>query len=392
MSRWIYRDGADEAPSLRQARGDPKQRHELLVLSLVLSIGVVGWNYLVHLWIGAADHQGLAAVDHGVRDAVLSLPMAFAAVGAGQWLARRLGLTGTGPLHALNRASVISLVFAVLLIPSVSFHHVIDGYLDGAAPHTGGGLEHDTSPAGLVLHGVREAMIGQAVGLPLLFAAIALLSGGMAARRTKSAELSMGTIRHGARKVKPVRPRRIGSRLARHAIPALVAVTTCIALAGGFVAFRIVSDNANTHFADGRVSTSFGAVWVDSFKEIAIPKTVHKGHIGIPQGGSPDKVALEVTVRLANTTAAPVELTPARFALRLGPNGKPISVEGAAFESVRLLPAAIFDARMQFPVEGGEHRLSLLFDDPDGSGPIAIDLGQARFQDTAGKGNDDHDH
>jgi hypothetical protein len=46
---------------------------------------------------------------------------------------------------------------------------------------------------------------------------------------------------------------------------------------------------------------------------------------------------------------------------------------------------------MQFPVEGGEHRLNLLFDDLDGSGPIAIDLGRARFQETAGEGHDDHD-
>lgn len=213
---------------------------------------------------------------------------------------------------------------------------------------------------------------------------------------TEPAELSMGTTRHRARKVQPVRSRAIGSRLARHAIPALAAVTLCIALAGGVVALRMVlaheSAHAHTHFTDGRVSTSFGALWVDSFKKIAIPKSIHKGHLGVPQGGSPDKEALEVTVRLANTTKALVQLTPARFALRPGPDGKPISVEGAAFESVNLLPGAVFDARLQFPVkeikEKGQ-QLSLLFDDPDGSGPIAIDLNRAQSQDTAGN---DHDH
>jgi hypothetical protein len=178
--------------------------------------------------------------------------------------------------------------------------------------------------------------------------------------------------------------------LARHAIPVLVAVTVCVALAGGVMALRIVSDSARTRFADGRVSTSFGALWVESSNQIAIPRTVHKGHLGVPQGGAPDKVALEVIVRLANTTAAPVELTPDRFALRLAPTEKPISVEGAGFESVRLLPGAIFDARVQFPVKGGEHQLSLLFDDPDGSGPITVDLGRARFQDTAGDGHEGH--
>jgi hypothetical protein len=169
----------------------------------------------------------------------------------------------------------------------------------------------------------------------------------------------------------------------------LVLATLAIAVAGGFTAVRIVSDDTDTTGADGRVPTSFGALWVDSFAEVAAPKMVHNGQFGMPQAGAPDKVALEVVVRLANTTTAPVELTPARFALRLEPGGEPISVEGAGFESVKLLPGAVFDARLQFPVEGGEHRVSLLFDDPDGSDPIAIDLGSARFQDAVGDG---HDH
>lgn len=207
---------------------------------------------------------------------------------------------------------------------------------------------------------------------------------------SKSAELPMRTIRHGTRKLRRPRSHGVGSRLARRAIPALLAVTLGIAVVGGFLAFRIVSDSAKAHFADGRVTTSFGALWVESSNKIAIPKTVHKGHIGIPQPGAPDKVALEVIVRLANTTAAAVELTPARFGLRLEPNGKPISVEAAGFDSVRLLPGAVFDARVQFPVQGGEHQLSLLFDDPDGSGPITVDLGKERFQDTSGNDHAGH--
>jgi hypothetical protein len=170
----------------------------------------------------------------------------------------------------------------------------------------------------------------------------------------------------------------------------LVATTVGVALAGGFVAYQMVSDNSTTSFADGRVPTSFGALWVDSFQEIAIPQTVVKGHVAVPQAGNPDKVALDVAVRLANTTATPVELTPARFALRLGPDDVPISVEGASFDSMRLLPGAIIDARLQFPVRGGEHQLSLLFADPDGSGPITVDLGQARFQDAADEGHGKH--
>lgn len=207
----------------------------------------------------------------------------------------------------------------------------------------------------------------------------------------KTADTAPRTNRHGGvGTARRVRSRGIGSRLARYALPVLVALTLCIALAGLFAAFQIFSRDTDTQFADGGVSTSFGALWVESSKEVAIPQTIHNGHVGIPQAGAPDKVSLEVVVRLANTTAAPIELTPARFALRLGSDGKPIAVEGAGFESVSLLPGAIFDALVQFPVKGGEHQISLLFDDPDGSGPITIDLGRARFQYPAGTGNEDH--
>jgi hypothetical protein len=389
MSQWVYRDGVDEAPAPNRVEEGPKQRHELLALSLLLSIGVVGWDYLFHLWVGAADHHGLAAVDHGIRDVVLSLPMAFVAVGAGQWLTRRQGLTGPVASHTLIRASVISLVFAVLLIPSVGVHHLIDGYLDGGHAHTGGGLEHDTSPAGLVLHGLRDALIGQAVALPLLYAAIALLSGGTASHGRKHAE------QRGAGKAGLVQSRNVRQRFARQTVAALGAVTLGIVFAGAFLAVRVVSGDANigsaAHAADSRVPTSFGALWVDSYRQIAIPRTVHKGHVGVPQGGSPDKVAIEVTVRLANTTAAPVELTPARFALRVEHFETPISAEGASFESVGLVPGAYFDARVQFPVEGGEHELMLLFDDPDGSGRIKIDLGRASFPETGDDSHEGHD-
>lgn len=185
---------------------------------------------------------------------------------------------------------------------------------------------------------------------------------------------------------------RAGRWLARRATPALVAVTLAIALTGGFVAIRTVADSADaaTDFTDGRVSTSFGALWVDSFREVTVPQMIKRGHMGVPVMGDPDKVSFEVRFRLANTTAAPVELTPARFGLRLGSGDEPISVEGATFESVRLLPGALFDGRVQFPVEEGEHLVSLLFDDPDGSGPITIDLGRVPFQKPAGDNGQHH--
>jgi hypothetical protein len=203
---------------------------------------------------------------------------------------------------------------------------------------------------------------------------------------TESADVSMGTIR----KLRPVRSRGGSARLARLAVPGLLAVTLCLVLAGAFVGLRTVSNGAEAEFADGRTPTSFGALWVESSNQITVPQTNNKDNFGMPAMGAPDKVMLEVTVRLANTKSRSVELTPDRFALRLGPGEGPISVEGARFESVRLLPGSVFDARVQFPVKGGEHQLSLLFDDPDGSSPITIDLGKERFQQPAGNSHQHH--
>lgn len=171
-------------------------------------------------------------------------------------------------------------------------------------------------------------------------------------------------------------------------VPALIALTVCLALVGAAFAVRIAL--AGPPASDGRVPTSFGALWVESSEQITLPQTDNKDNFGMPIMGAPDKVMLEVTVRLANTDNAPVDVTPDRFSLRLGPGEAPLAAEGARFDSVRLLPRAVFDARVQFPVvTGGEHQPVLLFDDPGRSRPIALDLGRTRFQQPAG---DQHQH
>ena len=176
--------------------------------------------------------------------------------------------------------------------------------------------------------------------------------------------------------------------ISRWVVPAAIGLTLCLALAGVAVAARIALAGAPA--ADGRVPTSFGALWVESSEQISIPRTNSKGNFGMPVMGAPDKVLLEVTVRLANTDRAPIDLTPDRFSLRLGPGQAPSPVEGARFESVRLLPGAVFDARVQFPVKGGEFQPTLLFDDPGRSSPVTVELARARFQEPAGNQHQHH--
>jgi len=195
--------------------------------------------------------------------------------------------------------------------------------------------------------------------------------------------------RSGTVGVTALRPARTSTM--RVVVPALLALTLCLALAGVAIATGIVSGGADgAAGSDGRVPTSFGALWVESSHQITLPQTDNKDNFGMPIMGAPDKVMLEVTVRLANTDTAPVDVTPDRFSLRLGPGTAPIAVEGARFESVRLLPAAVFDARVQFPVTGGDYQPTLLFEDPGRSEPIALELNRTRFQQPAGNQHQHH--
>jgi len=175
-----------EAP-IRDTRYRTPISHVLL-LSTVLSVGVVGWTYLVHVWSGAAHHAG-NAVAHGIRDIAISLPVAVAAVCIGLWIANRSGGHGSGALAAAGRAATVSLVFAVLVIPAVGIHQAIDSYLDGPAAGALSGLEHDASLVGLATHGTRDALIGQAVGLPLLLGAFLLLGAAWRSNRRRARTL-----------------------------------------------------------------------------------------------------------------------------------------------------------------------------------------------------------
>jgi manganese oxidase len=180
------------------ANNRPRRLGEIALLSLVLCVGVVGFEFVVH----AAGGHAAGGLAHGMRDIVIAIPMSVTAVTLGLWLARKLGISGPGPAVALNQAAIVSLVFTLLLIPSVGIHQAIDSLLDGgaaAASQTAGEtptglalvvLQTDTSPAGLAAHGALDAMIGQAVGLPLAFLVLVLLGAARARRRSVRAERS----------------------------------------------------------------------------------------------------------------------------------------------------------------------------------------------------------
>src|SRR5215472_7797162 len=104
---------------------------EIVLLTLVLGVGVVGFEFLVHV----ASAHATGGAGHGIRDIVISLPMAVSAVCVGLWLGRRLGYQRAGPVAALNRSAIVSLVFGVALIPCVGIHSAVDSFFGDGATH-----------------------------------------------------------------------------------------------------------------------------------------------------------------------------------------------------------------------------------------------------------------
>jgi FtsP/CotA-like multicopper oxidase with cupredoxin domain len=173
------------------ARPRPGRCGEIILLSLVLSAGVVGFEFLAHM-IFAHAAGGLA---HGARDVLIAVPVAVAAAWLGLRLTSRLGLDGRRAA-ALNKSALVSLVFMVLLIPSAGAHDAIDRFFDGpgaASAHDGHSvLLAGTGLTGQLLHGLSDALLGQAVALPMLFAALLLLARFRARHRSGYARLAAG--------------------------------------------------------------------------------------------------------------------------------------------------------------------------------------------------------
>src|SRR5215469_3843391 len=136
-----------------------------LTLALVLSVGVVGFLSLVNTIFGQAP----GGSDPGPRGILIAAPVALIAVFLGLRLASRMGLDKAGPAAALNKSAVVSLIFTALMAPATLLMPSVSTTLAGGAFGTGPGI------GGELLNGLAGALLGQVVGLPLLFLGIVLV-------------------------------------------------------------------------------------------------------------------------------------------------------------------------------------------------------------------------
>jgi FtsP/CotA-like multicopper oxidase with cupredoxin domain len=171
------------APSRLRSR----RRTETILLTLVLSVGVVGFEFVLHVVFAHAE----GGLKHATRDILISVPVAVTAVWTGRWLASRFRLDGPRQGTVLSKAALISLVFMVMLIPSAGAHDAIDKFFDGSSADAAAHSDPDALLAGpgligQLLHGLTDALLGQAVGLPMLIAALLFLKHRSVERRPRS--------------------------------------------------------------------------------------------------------------------------------------------------------------------------------------------------------------
>ena len=159
------------AEGVRAQRGSPRARKRILPagamrLATLIALATVGWEHLYHTAALDLDASVAGHLIHVLRDTALVWPLAL--------LATIVGLRFTGPLA---RAAGLSVVMGLLLVPSVELHERIDRALGGAhhgAHHHEGG----SGLLGMLEHGVHDALLAQAVIVPLAIVAFTLFARG----------------------------------------------------------------------------------------------------------------------------------------------------------------------------------------------------------------------
>ena len=104
----------------RQGGGVPRSRLRWAGMAALLSLAVVGWEYLLKVAMTAVDWNPAGVAVHLALDVALSLPVVAFALWAGMRLARRFGM-GTGEWAGLlGVAGLVCLVFLLAMTPVVA--------------------------------------------------------------------------------------------------------------------------------------------------------------------------------------------------------------------------------------------------------------------------------
>src|SRR5207253_10787933 len=109
-----------------RTRVSPPGRGDTLRLAMVLAFPTIALEQLLHTDRSALATLPLYQALHWLSDSLLALPLAALAVWGAQRLATRLGLGAWTPSAIVGRASVIALLFALVLVPGTALHDAAD--------------------------------------------------------------------------------------------------------------------------------------------------------------------------------------------------------------------------------------------------------------------------
>ncbi len=173
MTRSLRLPSAAPDPKATGKRGETRTPQ----LAALLSLGVISCFYGLRA-VGLVRTGWAVSLGHLVSDALLTFPLAFAAVSVGQWLAQRWGIAG----QSVPGAALIAGIFALFLAAASGPHQVLDRAFGATPTHAFHGqsraAESDRAGdiASIGLRGVRDATLGYLVALALMFLGLALLS------------------------------------------------------------------------------------------------------------------------------------------------------------------------------------------------------------------------
>lgn len=179
---------------------------------------------------------------------------------------------------------------------------------------------------------------------------------------------------------------------------AIAATGVALAVAGGMLALGMVRTGRDAQAlqrdaslalhgpaAIGQdVRTSFGVVAVESMSKSAGPTA--KALAGVTHGIQnlvrPDRIQIDATVTLTNTTGRAVRYTPTQFSLyatragKPGSDARPIHLSRASVPPGTLQPQASVDATLTYVAPRDGSKLWIAFREPDTSAPALFDLGR----------------
>ncbi len=175
---------SDSAGRLALGHFNELRPYNILRLALVVSFAVVTLEELLRnspvVLLASPVYQAV----HWASDALMALPLAAAAIWAGDRLANRSGLRLASAWDAFARACLIAALLALLLVPGWFAHNEIDQLTQPQsllAAHSSGHGGHSAGTGGVDTHWVAGWVIYALLAVPL--AAIAVWAGHRIASR-----------------------------------------------------------------------------------------------------------------------------------------------------------------------------------------------------------------